>query len=65
MGLNELNDFLKDKKNQEYDEQYQQMVEIFRNQLNEQTAAEYENYKAKSRRDPNACIIMFTEPLED
>ena len=25
----------------------------------------YEEYKAKSRRDPNAFTIMFTDPLDD
>jgi hypothetical protein len=65
MGLNELDSCLKNKEEQEQNERIQQILEMFRKQLNEQTTAEYEEYKAKSRRDPNAFTIMFTDPLDD
>ena len=64
-ALNELDSCLKNKEEQEQNERIQQILEMFRKQLNEQTTAEYEEYKAKSRRDPNAFTIMFTDPLDD
>ena len=65
MGLNELDSYLKNKEEQEENERFQRIAEMLRKQINKQTTAEYEEYMAKTRRDPNAFTIMFTDPLDD
>lgn len=64
MGLENVNNYIKNKKSEEEKAEFERLVESFRNRMNDQTAAEYEEYIKNNRRDTNACIIISTDDLK-